>query len=796
MKAIKYILGAIIALAIIMVISYQIFFRLPLPDYKGTVEISGLISDVEVRFDKYGVPHISANNNFDLFFAQGYITARDRMFQMDMTRRAGRGELSVIFGEATIEADRFLKTAGFYRTAIAEYAAMSDKYKDIIEAYTRGVNAYIDSVERLPREYVILGVKPEHWIPEDTIVCGILMAYNLTRSKKTDLILYRVAEAAGDEILELITPSFPDFAPTVSKVDRDIVATKKGESHLTLFEANDTAIEEEITIPGLCEVRASNWMIFSGKKTETGDPIFTGSLDLEPKLPALFYLVHLKGGEYDVIGGSIPGAPGVNALGFNGRIAWSCVNGRVDELDYFIEKINPDNPNQYLTESGWKDFEITHETIKIKTDDGFAEEKLAVKISRHGPIISYVMSLAPENTAMMWVGSEPTGVFEGFDAINKARNFYEFRRAISLIKTPTLNMGYADTEGNIGYQYMASPPIRKKGNGTIPVAGWEGEYDWGGHVPFKELPYDLNPEKGYLASFNNEPKKTTYHITNYYLFERALRFDEIKDKIETLTPDEARKIQLDTVSPIAERWTSQIIRVCGDIEELKDSLELLDGWDYSIDRESPAASLFEAFYFCMLGNTFADEVGGDLWGDQLSEDYIIYVPDLLLTKIADDNDHFLFDDVTTTDTVETKDDIIKKSMIEAKDELTCRLGDDPKDWKWERIHRMTFKHPMGSKLFFFNLSPIPTHGDGFTINAGSLDNKNLYEMKSGGVIRMIVDFSKIENSTFISPPGQSGLYMNPHYDDMAQMWADGYQIPMHYLTFDKLTDVFVLKPKK
>jgi penicillin amidase len=795
MKVIKAVLIVLLVLIILIFVFYQVFFRLPLPEYAGTIELMGLKTDVEVRFDEYGVPHIFADNKEDLFFAQGYITARERMFQMDMTRRAGRGELSSLFGETTVAADKFLKTAGFYRTARTEYKQLGQRLKEIIIAYTRGINTYIDTVNSLPREYVILGARPEKWVPEDTMVCGILMAYSLTRSKKTDLILYRIGEAAGEKILNDIIPSFPDFAPEVSVThacpagisDRYVFTRSRSE----IFQRRETSFT---SIPP--EIAASNWMIFSGSKTTTGKPIFTGSPDLEPKIPSLFYLVHLKSREYDVIGGSLPGAPGVNVVGFNGRIAWSTVNGRVDELDYFIEKLNPRNPNQYLTENGYRDFEIVQETLKIKTKEGIREEKLPVRISRHGPIISEVMPLAPENTAMMWVGMKPTGIFEGFEALQRARNFQEFRRAISYVRTPTLNIGYADADGNIGYQYMASPPIRKKGNGTLPVPGWNGEYEWIGHIPFEKLPYDLNPRKGYLGSFNNQPKKTPYHITSYYLFERALRFEDIAKDIGKINLKQARKLQLDAVSVIAKRWMPHILRVSKEVKEFTTIRGFLEGWNYSLDIDSPAATLFSAFYFHLMGNTLRDNVGEEMWKKHLSQYYIIYIPDLVLTKIMGDNNHRLFDDTKTAGVKENRDDMIRLSLRDAVAELSEKLGDDLNEWQWGKVHRMIFTHPMGKKLSFLNLSPIPTSGDAFTISAGLWDNNNPYEMKSGGVIRLVVDFSNVENSTFISPPGQSGHYMSPHYGDVAEMWALGEQIPMNYLTANELPDVLLLKKKE
>ena len=796
MKFLKHgLIGLGIAAAGI-VLFYQIFFRLPHPEYSGTIKIEGLTADIEVRFDDYGVPHIFAQTDQDLFFAQGYITARERMFQMDLNRRAGRGELSVLLGETTVGADKFLKTVGFYRYARSEWRRLPQQYKDIVLAYTEGVNAYIRGLNHLPREYVLLRSKPELWVPEDTMACAILIAYNLTRSKKTDLILYRIGQAAGKQILEHIIPSFPDFAPLVSQSQRQ----RSGVIARSIFDGldvNDRRQDrnpfDESYFPG--EFAASNWMIFSGARTTTHLPLFSGSPDLEPKLPSLFYMIHLKSDSMNVMGGSLPGTPGINVLGFNGKIAWSTVNGRVDELDYFIEKIHPNNANQYLTENGYKDFEIVEETLKIKTKEGLKTQKLVIKISRHGPIISDVLPAAPPNTAMQWVGMQPTGILEGFAELNRATNFEEFRQALSHIKTPTLNIGYADVEGNIGYQYIASPPIRKNGNGVLPVPGWTGDYDWIGHVPFEKLPYDLNPNKGYLGSFNNEAQKTDYHMTNFYMFERAMRFDEMAKNFDKLTLEQVRNLQLDTVSVIARRWVPLIQKAGGNNPGFEAAMRLFDGWNFTIDHSSPAATLFNAFYFAMMRNTLADEIGHELWEEQLAQSYIIYVPDLVLTRIMDQDRHVLFDNLKTVGTRETRDDIINLSFGEAVSELSSRLGKDPQAWTWAKVHRMTFKHPLGSKLGFLNLKPIPTNGDGFTINAGMWDQKNPYEMNSGGVIRMVVDFSDVENSTMISPPGQSGHFKSPHYDDLAEMWARGEQIPMHFTSAKTLTRKLILTGK-
>ncbi len=794
MRIIKISTIVILVLLVLGVIAFQVFFHLPLPGYSGTANLQGLKSPVEVRFDTFGVPHIFAENTADLFFAQGYVTARERMFEMDMTRLAGRGELSTLFGDRTIKDDKFLKTVGFYRAAKKEYAAMPQELKDVILAYTNGVNAYLKTVRHLPREYIFLGAKPAPWLPEDTVVIGILMGYTLEASIFADLPLYRISERVGEEKLRFILPSFPDFAPTISPQKTALQGNETKNTRYASFSSSSHPGAPSFSPSFLPGIIGSNWMIFGPSRTTTGRAIFTGSPDLEPKIPSIFYLVHLKGAGYDVIGGSTPGTPGISVLGFNGNIAWSSIANQIDCLDYFIEKLNPANPNQYLTENGNRVFETVVETLKIKTKSGIREEKLKVRISRHGPIISDVEPKAPDNCAMMWVGSEGSHAFEAFLKLDRARNFAEFRSALSGMTLPELNLGYADRDGNIGYQNVAKPPLREKGNGALPIPGWEGEYDWVGYRPFDDLPYDLNPSTGYLGGFNNESKKTSYHLSNFYFFERALRFREImQDRKTPVSPTEARKLQLDTVSVVAKRLVPHFVRVSQRDGKLSRYTPLFNSWDYSLSKDSNSAALYSSVYYHLITNTFSDEIPEGVWADLTASDLMEYV-DAALAKIIDTNDNPWFDDVNTKDRVETRDEIIKKSLGDAVDELTNRLGADPKKWHWGKLHTMTFAHPLGEVLWFLNLKPIPMGGDPFTIGAANWDQKKRYNMIYGGCIRMIVDFADIDKSTFISPPGQSGHYMSPHYDDLPHRWADNDQIPLNYQSAQQLRDVLILQP--
>lgn len=799
MRVLRIGAGITVILAVTAIIGFFWFFTSAVPDYSGTLTLEGLTAPVEVRTDDHGIPHIYAENESDLYFAQGYIIARERLFQMDTTRRAGRGELSTLFGEATLEKDRFLKTVGFYRQSVRSYPHLLPETKKALQSFARGVNAYIDTADPLPREYFFLGATPDHWKPEDSLVVALMMSYSLTRSKKIDLVMHNIRVQAGDDVVRQIIPSYPEFAPTLSgkRVSTAAVQQATPFGHSRSAPESGKTIDFFNSFPFSLDIAASNWMIFSGRKTDTGQAMFAGSPDLKPTLPALFYLMHLKAGDIDAMGGVLPGVPGLGPLGYNGHLAFSAVNGRGDELDYFIERINPQDSNQYLTEEGYKEFRTVDEEIRIKTGDGFRTETLTVRISRHGPIISGVLPGVPENCAMQWAALEmPNRDIDGLIKILKADSFDAFRDALSYIRTINLNIGYADKDGNIGWQFTAAPPIRKKGSGTLPVPGWTGEYDWLGIVPFEQVPYELNPERGYVASFNNEPGNASHHLTNYYLFERAIRFQELMASRgdQPVSFAELKEMQLDTVSVVAERWVPEVLRVCAGDKALAPCQQLFQNWDFRIDKQSSAATLFNYFYYLMMGNTLKDDVGESIWNEELGRMYLYYVPDLVLTRIINIPDHPFYDDLKTADTFETRDDIIRKSIAEAIQYLTGRLGENTEAWRWGDVHKMPFDHPLGSRLTFLNLTPIPTHGSHHTINSGFWDSSKPFEMSSGGVIRMMVDFSDLSRSTIISPPGQSGHFLSSYYDDLAEPWADGDQVPMQYLSGRQLPQRLEMTP--
>jgi penicillin G amidase len=797
-KLSKWLKGIIITLVVLVVaavIGFQVFFRLAVPKYTGNLDIAGLTAPVEVRTDEYGIPHIFAENDEDLFFAQGYITARERMFQMDLTRLAGKGELSTLFGETTIESDRYFKTLGFYRAAQGEYDNLTPETKLAVDAYARGVNAYLDTVKHLPREYVILGGKPAAWEPADSLVGAILMSFRLNSTRSIKPILHQIHENAGANVLNDLLPWIPEQAPVISGESNESPMVITFDAAQQTSGALPEMTLENFYSPIPLRIRASNWMVFSGDRTTTGNAIFTGSPDLEAVIPALFYLVHLSSPSYDVIGGSIPGVPGVHALGFNGNVAWSITVGNGDNLDFIIETLNPENEDQYLTEEGYTNFTIINDIIKIKEKGGFLEEEIKIKTSRHGPVISEVVGGLPANTAMMWPGLMGSdGTLNALLTVNRAKNFEEFRSALSMAQGGSVHVGYADIAGNIGYQYITTLPIRKSGTNPVPVPGEADAFGWTGFVPFDEHPYAINPEKGYLASFNQMPEviDEEFYGTAYFMFERPYRFEAIVRSQEKFSVEEIRHMQNDTGSHVAERFIPLIVEAASAEETLAPYIEMLVDWDKKISLDSVEATLFNAFIDRLIYNTLADDIGSEVV-KEFYKGLSISIPLQWLIRYSDQPDHYLWDDSTTT-IRENRDDTIVKSLYDAIDLITGLVGANQSKWEWGQVHKMPIRHTLGEVLPFLNLGPYAYPGDDFTIHAGWWDHNNPFEMKSGACIRIVVDMADLSTMTLISPPGQSGHYLSPHYGDLVDLWAEGKQIPAHYTTAKELDKVLMLNP--
>ncbi len=500
------ILGVILALVAIVAIAGFFFVRTPFPDTDGKVQVpdaaaiaqslpeagetlqfSTLQSPVTVYRDEYGVPQIYADNLHDLFFAQGYVQAQDRLFQMDFQRRVGTGTLSEVLGEATLETDRFLRTLGTNRAAAKDLEVMSEETLSALQAYADGVNAFISTnQDNLPLEFRILGYKPQPWEPLHSVAWGKMMAWNLGGNWETELMRARLLDTMGAEMTADLLPHYPLSGPFIippevkSYAGLDAIDFDKVMAVKSLLKATDP------------DIGSNNWVV-AGSRTTTGKPLVANDPHLGMQIPSIWYLVGLHGGGLDVVGASLAGAPGV-VIGHNDRIAWGVTNVGPDVQDLYLEKINPDNPNQVEFQGKWEDVQVVEERISVK---GQAEPVVeTVRITRHGPIMNAVTSKIGEEAPLMafrWTALDSGKLFESVLQIDKAQNWEEFRSALQDWSAPSQNFVYADVDGNIGYQMPGQIPIprQRRRHGARPRLDRRVRVDR--HHPLRRAAFGLQP---------------------------------------------------------------------------------------------------------------------------------------------------------------------------------------------------------------------------------------------------------------------------------------------------------------
>jgi penicillin G amidase len=814
------ILGVILALVAIVAIAGFFFVRTPFPDTDGTVQVpdaaaiaqslpgagetlqfSTLQSPVTIYRDEYGVPQIYADNLHDLFFAQGYVQAQDRLFQMDFQRRVGTGTLSEVLGEATLETDRFLRTLGTGRAAAKDLEVMSQDTLSDLQAYADGVNAFISAnQDNLPLEFRILGYKPQPWVPLHSVVWGKMMAWNLGDNWETELMRARLLDTMGEEKTADLLQRYPESGPFI------IPSEVKSYASLKAIDFDKVMAVKRLLKATDPDLGSNNWVV-AGSHTTTGKPLVANDPHLGMQIPSIWYLVGLHGGGLDVVGASLAGAPGV-VIGHNDRIAWGVTNVGPDVQDLFLEKVNPDNPNQAEFEGKWEDMQVVEERIAVK---GQAEPVVeTVRITRHGPIMNAVTSKIGEEAqpmAFRWTALDGGKMFESILNIDQAQNWEEFRTALRDFVVPSQNFVYADVDGNIGYQMPGQIPIRAKGDGTVPVPGWTGEYEWTGTIPFDELPYVYNPEVGYVATANNQvvPDSYPYLISTDwaapYRAERIIELIESKDK---LSPDDFAAIQGD-IRPVP---TDSFVPVLGGIDlsaaskEVQTAQQMMIAWDRKMDADAPEPLIYEAYVRKLAQETFGDELIA-AGGDELAQDFLSSYRNkytLTLIDLLDDSTNTWWDDVRTTE-VETENDIVTRAFAAAIAELQASYGQAPDRWQWGKPHFANFDH-----LVFGEVSPldsifnrsIPARGTNFTVNAASPAYDTL-AMDAGASYRHIVDLSNLANSRFIHTTGQSGLAFNPHYDDLIPIWQNVEYLPMRFDRAEiekSAKDVLVLEPKQ
>lgn len=798
------------------------------PQVDGELQLAGLDDVVDIYRDDMGIPHIYASSLHDLFFAQGYVHAQERFWQMDFWRHIGSANISELIGAAGLDNDKFLRTLGWRQVAEAEYASLNRTSRAILDSYVEGVNAYLSDREpvEISLEYLLLTklLNPDYviepWTPINSLTWGKAMAWDLGGNIDNEIERAILLKTLSQEQVDELFPPYPTDHPVIVPEVGGSTVLNDGDSGMSIspelavveFQpiADQLAGLEALLGPTGSGIGSNSWAI-SGEHTSTGMPLLANDPHLGIQMPSIWFQNNLYCRQktadcpFEVGGFSFAGVPGV-IIGHNDQLAWGVTNVGPDVMDLYIEKINPDNPNQYEFNGKWVDFETREEIIEVA---GSEPVTLTVRISRHGPIIndnypplkdqvdleddpdaqpfkdkSGVSLPDTYAIALAWTALTPSSPFEAIWGFNIAQNWEEFRAAASRFHVPAQNLLYADVEGNIAYQTPGDIPIRKNGDGRLPVPGWTDEYDWTGFIPFEELPYAINPPSGYIATANNQvhPWEYPYFIT--YDWSYGFRAARVVDMIEN-APGKVdiayiQSMQGDSKSLNAET----LVPILLSLEFNSDAAEILGrflaSWDYQEHAGSQSATVFEWFWWNLLMETFKDDLpeaqwpgGGDRWYE-------------VMRNLVQEPNSAWWDDKDTEDVVETRDDIFIRAMEETIEQLGKEYGKNYAKWPaWGELHGATFRNGVlgesgiGPIEDIFNRGPFVTGGGEGIVNAtgwtiGSFAVDWLPSM------RMIVDLGDLQNSVTVHTTGQSGHAFHPHYIDFAPLWAGVEYYPMDW----------------
>ena len=755
-----------------------------LPKYRGKVSIPGLTNRVDVAWGSHGVPHVFAANEHDLFMAQGYLHAQERLWQMDMSRRFLSGRLAEIFGSFavpwkelsshfrgsdTIDLDYFTRLIGIRRAAVASMEALSGFDGRRLQAYSEGVNRYIEQCgKKLPWEFRLLRYQPEAWQPQDCLTIGKGFALLVSPTLFTRLNMIALAAKLSDQpaMFRSLLPSYPENGPTITRAMWDSAR------ELWRF-MNGTLAASGWGPAG----HGSNSWVVAANRSATGNPILCNDPHLRIMLPSIWYLMHLRAAPdstqpagYEVWGASIPGAPCVQ-IGHNRWIAWGITAALCDDVEIYREKIHPLESNRYLAGHDWLAMKNWDEQIRVR---GRGEVNRVVRSTHHGPIISDFSKSHPssETLSMRWTAHEPSQDFHCLYGINCARSWQDFLAALAYQAAPSLNYLFADRQGNIGYSLAGKIPKRSQSPSLLPLNGWEESNEWKGYIPFDELPRVYNPPDGVIATANHRVVDASYPYYVSYFFEPPYRIQRIRQLLsskESFSVDDMARIQMDAISHHAKECInlleSDLVLLRNHDATLGAAAGRLLGWDGACHEVSVEASLFQVFHHRLMANLLVPVLGEELFHTYVE----IFNQCLVLTaqSLGSPNSPWFFG--------RSRHEIVAKALRESCEELAQALGHDMARWQWGRIHDLTLSHALGLAILrpALSIGPFPSPGDGVTINMGFYRHSNPYQHTVGASLRCIIDVGRWDQSSFILPPGQSGHLSSPYYQDQTDLWRKG-----------------------
>lgn len=760
-KRMKWVLGVFGVVAGLAAIALGVFVSLAylaLPGLEGTRTLPGLDASAEIQRDEIGLVTIRAANDHDAYFALGFAHAQDRLWQMEMTRRIGAGRLSELLGSGVLGIDRYVRTMGFYRLAEAQLDHLSTETLAALNAYSKGVNAWLENRDRpLPLQFQLLFHDPEPWVPADSLVWARLMAFQLSTNMGSERTRERLSRTLSPEQLQAILPgSEPDEPTTIPStakalLDRYIPPPPELESHT-----------------------ASNAWVLAGDKTATGSPILANDPHLGFTAPNLWYFANIETPDLKLSGVTVPGVP-FHILGHNDQIAWGFTTTYADTQDLFVETVSEDG-DAYKTAAGWQDFETREETIDVRLDDPLT---LRARYSKHGPVISDLWGesdvAAGTAIALSFTGlSEADRTPEALFLLNRAKNRTDFESAMRLYSAPVQNIHYADRAGTIGLIAPGKIPVRANGDGLAPVDASSGSYAWIGTIPFTGLPQLFNPPGGIIRNANNRLVDSTFPNLISSEWPPALRAHRLDELIASAQHphrvEDSISWQMDIVSDAARRLLPFMIRVDTYEDRSAKAVNLLKSWDGSMAQHRPEPLIYATWLNLLTVAIAGDEAGTAFprhWQER----------ELFLQSVLDGSQAEWCDNIQTPN-VETCGAILAETLEDTLRELRSKYGGEPEDWAWGSAHQAVFESRFLGRIpglsALANLS-IPTSGGDHTLNRGqSAPGEEIpFRHVHGAGYRAVYDLSDLSNSRFTLAGGQSGNFLSPHYDDLLEDWRDG-----------------------
>ena len=772
MRLLKKILKVTGVLLLIVLIAGYFFIRniarKAIPDYNENFAITGLTDEVTVMRDSYAIPTIYAANEDDLYRAVGFVMAQDRLWQMDLLRRATTGRLSEIFGEDLVNTDLLMRSLRIPEKSASVLSQTDEKVISALEAFADGVNQFIDmNLKNLPPEFSILGYRPEHWKPEHSVNLTGYMAWDLNMGWSTEVILHKLQQKLEEgKFMELV----PRLELQTSYVHPQAMLSKTGVQSVLLEHSAKLGELGLVVFSG-----SNNWAV-AGEKSTTGKPLFANDMHLGLFSPGIWYQMHqVVDGKLNVTGVVLPGQPFVIS-GHNQRIAWGLTNVMLDDMDFYLETVNPDNPRQYKFMGEWKDMEVSSEVIN--TGKGNAVEK-ELLFTHRGPVISDFKDIEDKAISMKWTGNQYSNEVSSVYLLNRAGNWDEFREALVTFTSVSQNVNYADVDGNIGLQTAAGIPVRE-GNGVFIAPGEDDTYDWQGFVPFEELPFTYNPPTGFVVSANNRTIGEDYPYYISHWFDPPNRFDRIREMLiekEKLSVDDFKAMLADKKSKLAERMLPGLLNELRNTSHLtvneRRAMELLSEWDATYGPNRPEPLIFEKFYLNFVENLLLEDMGEELYREFIGDK--ILVRNIVDRVWTGRQSAWLADGVT--EGPGSFADIVKKSFYEAIEWLEHNHSPNPGRWAWGDVHTMMLNHPMGSvkmldRIFGMNSGPYSPGGSFHTVCPYTYNFTNPFVINHGASQRHIFSTANWDESLSVIPTGTSGIPASDYYCDQSELYVN------------------------